>query len=203
MTVDTTPELLIAKHVRKISHRADITRGEESVLLAASESIERLAAVLKSAEAGISLLELSRTQENERSLPGLELDREFVQRVADFHGIRADEVTGAFLERQAITARSARGLAEARPPGRNELMAELREKARSAIQAVWADDPDAADAATLASNIVRFQEPVLADMANHLDRAWKTPVELAATTEAAMAPFDPRPGHGIGQDGVK
>lgn len=194
MTVDTKPEFLIAKHVRKISRHADITEGQASVLLAAGEAIARLAADLGSAEAEISRLALSRAQENERSLQGLELDREFLQRVADSHGIRTDEVTVAFLERKAIAARSERGLAEAsvrRMPAYPQ-----RGPERTLRGFVG-------HAATLASNIVRFQEPLLAAMSNRWDRDWKTPTELSATIEAAMAEFDPRPGHGTEQDGIK
>ena len=54
MSEATSNAALIAKHVRKISHRADITRGDESVLLAASESIERLAAAIEQSARGLA-----------------------------------------------------------------------------------------------------------------------------------------------------
>ena len=39
---ETTKAEKVAKHVRKVSRNADVTRGEQSVLLAAAELIDRL-----------------------------------------------------------------------------------------------------------------------------------------------------------------
>ena len=50
MSKPTDQAELIAKHVRKISRFADVTRGEQSVLLAAAELIDRLSAALSQSE---------------------------------------------------------------------------------------------------------------------------------------------------------
>ena len=93
--------LLIAEGIDGGSHGAcDSEWGEELIdrLTAALTDAER---IITEQATTIERIESAYSRLNRAQLRTLELDREFLQQVADSYGIRTDEVTEAFLARAA------------------------------------------------------------------------------------------------------